>query len=118
MGIEAALERARDLTDRKAILWLANDTARVCANSMLHPIPTLKTAALCRAIAESPERIAAIVLESPRENPLIVNRFLKRVRELASAEGAMMIWAGTDSFPAELSFRPDLVVGGGSCATS
>lgn len=45
-------------------------------------------AALCTAIACTLDRLSAIVVKSPIAPPY----YYKKVRELASAEGAIMIW--------------------------
>lgn len=45
---------------------------------------------LCRAIAESAERIGAVAVQPEFGDPR-QRRFLRRVRDLASAEGALMI---------------------------
>ncbi|WP_394838760.1 hypothetical protein LVJ94_17865 [Pendulispora rubella] len=47
-------------------------------------------ALLCRAIAESGERIGAIAVQ-PEPSVRAQRRYLRRVRDLASAEGALML---------------------------
>ena len=51
-------------------------------------------AELCRQIAESRERFAALYVRVEGRDPL-ARRLYKRVRDLCSAEGALMIWDDT-----------------------
>ena len=68
---------------------------------------------LCLAIAESVERIAAFIVECGTEPPY----YYKTVRELASAEGAVMIWNannkvlvdGASSFKIPKTGMPDIL---------
>ena len=80
-------------------------------------IPALKLALLCRVIAESEVRIAAIFVTPMTGVDLVHKRFVRRVRELASAEGALLVWDETileheDSPESRLQFygiKPDIV---------
>lgn len=73
-------------------------------------------AKFCRTMGESPERIAAIMVEPAPGGGPIYKRFLQKVRELTSAEGAVLIWDETmtdpGAFPGGLrslyKIKPDL----------
>jgi glutamate-1-semialdehyde aminotransferase len=73
-------------------------------------------AKLCRTLGEADDRIAAIVVEPAPGGGPIYKRFLKKARELASAEGAVLIWdetlTDTAAFPGGLQvfykIKPDL----------
>lgn len=73
-------------------------------------VPVLKIALLCKVIAESNERIAAIIVSPLRHDDLIHKRFIRRVRELASAEGALFVWDGGKSRLEFYEVRPDLLM--------
>lgn len=80
---DAAVDLARAFTGRSAIIELSP------------PYTREGLTALVRTMAEACERIAAIVVEIGSDNDLVYGRFLKKARELASAEGAMLIWCET-----------------------
>lgn len=102
-----AIQLARDFTGRSKVLWLANGKAAPFSVVLL---PAMKPAVLCHAIGESSERIAAIILDPIRADEFRLKRFLKRVRELASAEGAVLIWnqGSADFDPNDFELQPDL----------
>ncbi len=90
-----ALALAKQYTGRSKQLVIVdpavmseNEEYIVTDNTML--LPSGDSALLCEAIALSTERIAAIVIKHHR----ILAYYYKKVRELSSAEGAIMIWDG------------------------
>src|SRR5262249_49152021 len=87
---EAALDLARAVTGRSTIITVPTPFARASL--------TL----LCRAMAEAGERIAALVVELEPSNDAIYGRLIRKARELASAEGAVLIWCETVVDPNKL----------------
>jgi glutamate-1-semialdehyde aminotransferase len=91
-----ALRLARKQTKRTHILILADPLQAEVGqdkNDDLTVIPAGNAARLCEAIAISAERLAAIVVSYQQASPF----YYKKVRELSSAEGAVMIWNALDS---------------------
>jgi glutamate-1-semialdehyde aminotransferase len=83
----AAVSLARALTGRSTVIVVPSPYTR--ANLTL----------LCKIMAEASDRIAALVVELDRGGDTIYGRFLKKARELASAEGAALIWCETIADP-------------------
>src|SRR5262249_20565838 len=80
---EAAVQIARAFTGRSAVITVPTPYTRASLTS------------LCRAMAESSERIAALVIELEPSDDAIYGRMIRKARELASAEGAVLIWCET-----------------------
>jgi glutamate-1-semialdehyde aminotransferase len=90
---EAAVDIAKKNTGRDKLLLLVgpnNLLQEISTNEKSHQeiIATGSAAQLCETIANSAERLAAIIVKHAFDFPF----YYKKVRELASAEGAIMIW--------------------------
>src|SRR5256885_17173704 len=88
----AAFRIARRHTGRSKILALANPGSARFPDSLagqpgVELIESGRPAIFCQALAESVERIAAVLLEPMREQDLVHRRFARRVRGPTSAEG-------------------------------
>ena len=70
-----------------------------------------KISELCNLIATSESRIGAVVV-APKGEDLIYKRFLKRVRQLTSAEGAALIWEGNEALQQFYEIKADYLVQG------
>ena len=80
---EAALELARMVTGRSTVITVPT------------PYTRASLTLLCRMMAEASERIAALVVELEPGDAAIYGRLIHKARELASAEGAVLIWCET-----------------------
>jgi glutamate-1-semialdehyde aminotransferase len=80
---DVAIELARSFTGRTTVIVVPGPYNRAT-------LPWL-----CKEMAESSERIAAIVVDLDGGDEVIYGRLLKKARELASAEGALLIWCET-----------------------
>ncbi|MFN7097146.1 MAG: hypothetical protein ACK4PR_06270, partial [Gammaproteobacteria bacterium] len=87
---QQALSRAQQYTARSKLLLLASSTIqkKISPYQNIEIVPTGNTDFLCQAIATSIDRIAAIIVSHDKITPY----YWRKVRELASAEGALMIW--------------------------
>jgi glutamate-1-semialdehyde aminotransferase len=112
-----AIRLARAYSGRHKIFWIADSDALPLGQDFdIATLPSRNIGLVCKAIGESEERIAAIIVAPQRAGDLVLKRFLKRVRELVSAEGALLIWDETlrdaGSIPeylqASYEIRPDL----------
>lgn len=96
MKLLQTIQRARAETKRSKVLVLTNaDTSpwdKLGLDTNVVTIPSMSLPILCKTIAESNERIAAIIIETIPMRDLLHKRFMKRARELASAEGSLLIW--------------------------
>ncbi len=117
----AALRLAQAHTGRTAVLGLlGEETRRGLAQHGLEveALADAKPATLCAALAGCADRVAAIMIEPAAEasEPLL-RRLAKKSRELASAEGALLVWDETAEGAAALRARfglvPDLACGEG-----
>jgi len=80
---EAALELARAVTGRSTVITVPA------------PYTRASLTLLCRAMAEASDRIAALVVDLEPGDAAIYGRLIHKARELASAEGAVLIWCET-----------------------
>jgi glutamate-1-semialdehyde aminotransferase len=80
---EAALEIARAVTGRSTVITVPT------------PYTRASLTLLCHAMAEASERIAALVVELEPGDDAIYGRLIHKARELASAEGAVLVWCET-----------------------
>jgi hypothetical protein len=101
MTWESLLDQVRRLSGRSRLLWARGKCDREASDSELVSLPIFKSSLLCAAIANAPKRIGAIILEAGAQDPLLLKRYARQVRALASAEGALLIWVGES--PAELN---------------
>ncbi len=90
---QMVLQLAKKHTSRNKILILENPiifdgTISDSRDKDIEIIPADNAALLCETIAISAERIAAIIVKHDKAS----NYYYKKVRELSSAEGAVMIW--------------------------
>lgn len=101
-----ALQLARNHTKRTKILRLAeiSSEANMSQAEDSDVIPAGNAAQICVAIATSAERLAALVVEYDQAAPF----YYKKVRELASAEGAVMIWDALASKLGQTDTRSNL----------
>jgi len=83
-----AVKIAQSYTKRKKVFILADSNEFVDENPHTCSLQAGNAAQLCEAIALTDERIAAIIIRSHRASHF----YYKKVRELSSAEGALMIW--------------------------
>lgn len=93
MAQEIAFKAAQQHTQREKLLILSdnnyfNPYEDINNEAVVEIIQAGDTATLCKAIANSSERIAAIIVKHTQASPY----YYKKVRELSSAEGAVMIW--------------------------
>lgn len=93
IAIENAAQLAIKHTQHKKIIVLVDKQTADCAILRLIDINVEyivadDVALLCETIAKSEERIAAIIISCKNSTPY----YYKKVRELCSAEGALMIW--------------------------
>ncbi len=91
-ALMTAIQLAKKYTQRCKILILADPLnltpyAGIINDEYLAVIPAGNAAVLCAAIANSAERIAAVIIKYEQASPY----YYKKVRELTSAEGAVMI---------------------------
>ena len=85
---DAAVALARAYTGRETVI------------SIPGPYTRATLTLLTKMMAESPERIAALVIELDAGGDSVVyGRFVRKARELASAEGALLIWCETAADP-------------------
>jgi glutamate-1-semialdehyde aminotransferase len=101
-SVNRALEQfATKAEARDAAVALARAyTGRETAISMAGPYTREALALLSKTMAEAPERIAALVIElDAGGNTVVYGRFVRKARELASAEGALLIWCETAADP-------------------
>jgi len=86
----AAVELARAFTGRSAVITVPAPYTRASLSQLVW------------TMAESDERIAALVIELEPSDDVIYGRLMHKARELASAEGALLIWCervrGRDGF--------------------
>lgn len=115
-----ALSAARTATERTLAVVLVNEGQESLARAWagrdgvrLEPAGDLPR--LCRLIGECEERIAAFVVSPAVDDDYRHKRQVKKLRELASAEGALLIWdEAAERIPAPGSrsafyaVRPDL----------
>ena len=80
---EAAIELARTVTGRLTVIVVPT------------PYTRASLTLLCRTMAEASDRIAALVVELEPGDDAIYGRLIHKARELASAEGAALIWCET-----------------------
>lgn len=85
---DAAIELARAATERSTVITVPR------------PYTPTNLTWLCRIMAEASERIAALVVEIEAGDDVIYGRMMRKARELASAEGAALIWCETVVDPA------------------
>ena len=118
-----AILTARARTGRSKVIALVNpgsDTFRraFATTPNVEFVEFGKRDLFCRAIAESEERIAAVIAEPKLEIDLVHRRFLRRAKDLSSAEGAVLVWdeteaLGTGEFSGEVlnsyALNPDLI---------
>ena len=87
---------ARDAAVALARAYTGRETAIAVPGPYTRETLTL----LSKTMAESAERIAALVIELDAGGDSIVyGRFVRKARELASAEGAVLIWCETVAEP-------------------
>jgi len=87
------LQLARTTTGRQQALILTDPAQPQSApNDDLAFISAGHAGQLCQAIANSPERLAALVVKYDQASAF----YYKKVRELSSAEGAVLIWDALD----------------------
>lgn len=91
------IELAKKITERSKMLFLINDedesfTLKISKEIACDIIFSGSTTTLCEAIANSADRLAAIFLTHTNHHPL----YYKKSRELASAEGAMLVLDTSD----------------------
>jgi hypothetical protein len=106
-NLSEAIECAREYTRRTNVIVLSDSEPtlfqeRVCC------LPIGSRSLLCKAIAESDNRIAAIVIEHSKANILPSKNFLRTVRELASAEGALLITSSFKDADADIAVDGDV----------
>jgi glutamate-1-semialdehyde aminotransferase len=75
-----------------AIALACEVTGRSTVITVPAPYTRASLTLLCREMAEAPDRIAALVVEIEPGNDAIYGRMMHKARELASAEGALLIW--------------------------
>jgi glutamate-1-semialdehyde aminotransferase len=97
LTLDEAIRLAQSGTGRRRVLRVAPPLARVC-----------------RELAFSDQRLAALVV-IPDLRDLTVKAFLRKLRELASAEGAWLIIDDTGGSPGDWpglysDIRPDILV--------
>ena len=88
---DAAIELARAVTERTTVITVPTPYTRATLTWLV------------RTMAEASERIAALVVEMAPGDDVIYGRLIRKARELASAEGALLIWCET--IPDLASFR-------------
>lgn len=92
-----AINLARSFTKRNKIIVITNsqlfNQKSADNDDNVEFIVADDSSQLCLTIASSAERIAAIVVKYHQASPY----YFKKVRELASAEGAVMIWDNLDN---------------------
>lgn len=86
------IELAKKITGRSKMLFLINDESESFALKISKEIAcdiifSGSTTTLCEAMANSADRLAAIFLTHTNHHPL----YYKKSRELASAEGAILV---------------------------
>jgi glutamate-1-semialdehyde aminotransferase len=91
---DAAIELAREFTGRSTVIAVPAPYTRASLSQLVW------------AMAESYERIAALVVEIEPSDDAIYGRMMHKARELASAEGAMLIWC--EKVPDRANFRGGL----------
>src|SRR5262245_6989655 len=89
-----AIELACELTGRSTVI------------AVRAPYTRASLTALCRTMAEAMDRIAALVVEIEPGDDAIYGRMMHKARELASAEGALLIWC--EKVPDRASYRGGL----------
>jgi glutamate-1-semialdehyde aminotransferase len=77
---DAAVEIARAYTGRSSVITVPTPYTRASLQQLVW------------AMADSDERIAALVVELEPSDDAIYGRLMHKARELASAEGALLIW--------------------------
>lgn len=115
---QAAINNAKTHTARNKILVIIDSNLmtppmRDSNNELMEYIVADDATQLCLAIACSTVRIAAIVVRTHKAS----NYFYKKVRELSSAEGAVMIWNILNNEPIKIGLSlnmskkslPDLI---------
>jgi glutamate-1-semialdehyde aminotransferase len=100
-----AISTARARTGRSKVIALVNPGSETFLRTLrgtenVEYVEFGKRDLFCRAIAESDERIAAVLAEPKLEIDLVHRRFLRRAKDLASAEGAVLVWDETEAFGA------------------
>lgn len=105
-----AVRLARVRTGRSKVLVITDPNGLESLDQDVERVPYGQTAALCATIAEcTNERVAAIVVEPTLDVFPRHRWFLKKVRELASAEGALLIC--DEAVCARFGVRVDLAYG-------
>ncbi len=118
IAYQRVVQAAKKHTSREKILILEDpdvfsDLIENQQNQAIEIIPADDATLLCETIANSADRIAAIIIKYHQASTY----YYKKVRELSSAEGAVMIWdnlsqtdikAGTSFNMSKKSF-PDLM---------
>ena len=101
---EHAIQRAIERSGRHQVIAVGTAFSK-------SDIPSLSKATqikdLCHLIASS-ERIAAVVI-APKGEDVVHKRFLNRVKELTSAEGALLIWNGSRELLDFYEIKADLI---------
>jgi glutamate-1-semialdehyde aminotransferase len=111
---QEALRLARARTGRRQVIAIADTQTPDLDWNFPHVtiLPGGNIGLVCKEIGEAEERIAAVVVAPRRAEDLVLKRFLRRLRELVSAEGALLIWEETQGSRETLQIaygvKPDL----------
>lgn len=108
-----SIDIARQVTNRNKVIVIIDHPTTVTSNMLstndIEYIVANTPQNLCQAIAWSHERIAAIIVKCHAASPY----YYKKVRELASAEGALMIWSSKkdngENYKIKKHYYPDII---------
>lgn len=118
-SVRQAVRFARKITGRRQVLEILPPDQSTFPlgkhrTASYRTVFTNDISTFCQTLANSENRLAAIIV-TPDEKDLKYKRFLREVRELTSAEGALLIWkegivSEKDKIPTEFfGIRPDVI---------